>query len=275
MKNKLVLIIGAMALLPHVASAGFSVDPALERALAPPPATPLSVASLPSASSPGVGQPMATAVATAASVPTAIVSTTTLGVPSDAWGEKIDGFGSNQPARQALSYLVPSGGKLIVNAAISPTARVSWKGNDSRLAIARKILADAGIDGRFDGDNLVIGAAAAAVVVPAVTPQDPAVESRLWTMAKGVMLSDGLADWMEQTAAAGERYRWTLDWAAFDGVNGERRVDYRIVAPLRFNGTIDQAVAQLVMLYKKSTKPLEVKISKEQRLIHIKLRGAN
>ncbi|MBR8427241.1 TcpQ domain-containing protein [Burkholderia cenocepacia] len=218
---------------------------------------------------------MATAVATAASVPTAIVSTTTLGVPSDAWGEKIDGFGSNQPARQALSYLVPSGGKLIVNAAISPTARVSWKGNDSRLAIARKILADAGIDGRFDGDNLVIGAAAAAVVVPAVTPQDPAVESRLWTMAKGVMLSDGLADWMEQTAAAGERYRWTLDWAAFDGVNGERRVDYRIVAPLRFNGTIDQAVAQLVMLYKKSTKPLEVKISKEQRLIHIKLRGAN
>ncbi|MCA8050680.1 TcpQ domain-containing protein [Burkholderia arboris] len=275
MKNKLVLIIGAMALLPHVASAGFSVDPALERALALPPATPLNVASLPSASAPGVGQPMATAVATAASVPTAIVSTTTLGVPSDAWGEKIDGFGSNQPARQALAHLVPSGGKLIVNAAISPTARVSWKGNDSRLAIARKILADAGIDGRFDGDNLVIGAAPAAFVVPAVTPQDPAVESRLWTMAKGVMLSDGLADWMEQTAAAGERYRWTLDWAAFDGVNAERRVDYRIVAPLRFNGTIDQAVAQLVMLYKKSTKPLEVKISKEQRLIHIKLRGAN
>lgn len=275
MKNKLVLIIGAMALLPLVARAGFTVDPALEKALSPRPTTPLSIASLPPASAPEAEQPMAAAAATAAAVPTATVSATTLGVPSDAWGEKIDGFGRNQPARQALTHLVPSGGRLIVNTAISPTARVSWKGNDSRLAIARKILADAGIDGRFDGDNLIVGAAPAVVAAPIAERQDPAVESRLWTMAKGVMLSDGLADWMEQTAAAGERYRWTLDWAAFDGVNGERRVDYRIVAPLRFNGTIDQAVAQLVMLYKKSTKPLEVKISKEQRLIHIKLRGAN
>ncbi|MBN3729342.1 hypothetical protein G3N98_00090 [Burkholderia sp. Tr-20390] len=223
----------------------------------------------------GAESPLATAAATAAAVPAAAVATTTLGAPSDAWNDKIDGFGHNQPARQALTHLVPSGGRLVVNTPIPATARVSWKGGDTRMAIARKILADAGIDGRFDGDNLVVGAAPVAVAAPVAPPQDPAVETRLWTMAKGVMLSDGLADWMEQTAAPGDRYRWTLDWAAFDGVNREHRVDYRIVAPLRFNGTIDQAVAQLITLYKKSTKPLIVQINKDQRLIHIKLRGTN
>lgn len=274
MKKKVVLMVGALALLPQIASAGFTVDPALEKALSPRSTAPLSIASLPAAAS-GSEQPLATAAATVAAVPSATVSTTTLGAPSDAWGEKIDGFGRNQSARQALGHLVPGGGQLVVNTPIPSTTRVSWKGGDTRLAIARKILADAGLDGRFDGDNLIIGAAPVAAPAPAAPPPDAASETRLWTMAKGVMLSDGLADWMEQTAAGGDRYRWTLDWAAFDGVNREHRVDYRIVAPLRFNGTIDQAVAQLVMLYKKSTKPLVVQINKDQRLIHIKLRGTN
>jgi hypothetical protein len=275
--------IGLLAMSPLAANAGFDIDPSLVSAASPSPKpapalAPMAIASLPG--SPAVA-------ADGAAAPSPFVPTTPLSSPSAAWNEKITGFAHSEAAQVSLTHLVPTGGHLIVKAPVAATIRVSWTGNDSRIAIARKVLLDAKLNGRFDGDNLIIDAptpaqspTARASTLPGSTPQtsagaDPSVTPRLWTLAKGVMLSDGINDWMEQTTAGGERFRWTLQWDAFDGVNREHRVDYLIVAPLRFTGTIDEAIAQVVMLYKKSTKPLAVEIAKDQRVIHITLRGSN
>lgn len=268
------------------AYAGFELDPALQASLHPQqrngdavltqalsPAT--APATTASAVSPEVDKGRTRVASETAIIPPVAAPTLSPagGVPDAAWQDKIDGFGKNQGAEMALRALLPTGGRLVINSTIDPKARVTWTGNDSRMAIAKKILSDIHADGRFDGRNLIVGEApqTAESASPAQAPNAP----RLWTMAKGVMLSDGLMDWMEQTGAKGDRYRWSLEWDAYDGPSHEQRVDYRIVAPLRFNGTVDEAVAQLVMLYRKSSKPLIVQINKEQRLFHIKLRGSN
>ncbi|MBK5051788.1 TcpQ domain-containing protein [Burkholderia sp. R-70006] len=271
--------------MPLTARAGFDIDPSLQRALTPAPVNRLVLASAtdsaPATVAPAAGAASTTPPTVGAAAPAAPVTVTSLGGPSVAWNETVNGFANNEPAGQALSHLIPAGGRLIVNSPISAANRVSWRGNESRLTIARKILVDAKLDGRFDGDNLVIGNATAAPATAAGAsmvpsgPANPGLVPRLWTMARGVMLSDGLADWMEQTGAGGDRYRWTLDWDAFDGPDRGHRVDYKIVAPLHFNGTVDQAAVQLILLYKRSVKPLHIDVNTEQRVIHITLKGQN
>ncbi|WP_199030746.1 TcpQ domain-containing protein [Ralstonia sp. ASV6] len=261
---------------PLAAYAGFDIDPSLQASLSPPTQF----------------KPDAAAVSAAASAPAPQVAASTppptdLG-PAPEWNESIDGFAKNQSPEKALKELVPTGGRLIANAAWPAGKKVSWEGNNPRMVVAKKILSDVGLEGTFEGKNLIVGsvrvsktsaatAAQAAPAAPAVadTPRAEAPPAnRLWTMPRGVMLSDGLQDWMEQTAAQGDRYRWTLEWDAFDGPNRER-VDYKIVAPLRFTGQVDEAVADLMVLYRKAPKPLTVEISRSQRYIHVKLRGAN
>jgi len=265
---------------PLVVRAGFDMDPALQASMKP--AASLKLASI--AGAPAATGPLPAAMSQ--SVQSSVSS------PSAAWNETIDGFAKNQPPEKVLRELVPAGGKLIANTAWPTDKKVSWEGSNPRMVIAKKILSDAGLNGTFDGTNLIVGTAPP---VPAALPtqvamtaptaraatavQQPEPEaapaSRLWTMPKGVMLSDGLQDWMEQTAAQGDRYRWTLEWDAYEGPSKDQRVDYKIVAPLRFTGQVDEAVAQLIVLYRKSPKPLAVEISRQQRHIHVKLRGAN
>jgi len=286
----LVMVMAGVALCaPLMASAGFDIDPAYQQALQAKPA---------SASKSGSSQPPGLVIAATsrpASPPSAVQSqaippvsgaapitntvVTTLSGPSAAWNEKIDGFGQNESAQQALKHVVPPSGRLVSGPQFPAARKVSWSGPDARIVVARKMLADAGIDGTFEGDDLIIKVPAASlptfavapIVAPARSP-DPATARRLWTMPKGVMLSDGLADWITQTGAEGEQNKWTLVWTARDGLTGDK-IDYHIPGPLRFEGTIDEAVGQLIFLYRKSTKPLAVEFNKEQRLIHIKLRG--
>ncbi|ODP35041.1 TcpQ domain-containing protein [Pandoraea sp. ISTKB] len=293
-KNRFVAAALLFGLVAAKAYAGFELDPALQASLHPqqrngdavltqalsPTTAPAPAASavLPEADKSRQRAASETAIIAPVALPPAPQGqaqavTQAAGVPDAAWQDKIDGFGKNQGAEIALRALLPTGGRLVINSAIDPKARVTWTGNDSRMSIAKKILSDIHAYGQFDGRNLVIGEPPQAADPSSLAQATNA--PRLWTMPKGVMLSDGLMDWMEQTGAKGERYRWYLEWDAYDGPSHEQRVDYRIVAPLRFNGTIDEAVAQLIMLYRKSSKPLNVQISKEQRLIHIKLRGSN
>ncbi len=271
MKTWVVAAMGVLVGAPLVAHAGFDIDPVLQMAMTParPKAAPAAV----------VAEPPVATGAPASSTPP-VAAPVGARDPSPAWNENVDGFAKGQSPERALSQIVPAGGKVIANAAWPAGKKVSWEGNNPRVVIAKKILSDIGLDGTFEGNNLVVGSAKAAAPSPAPSvahnaQPEAAPPARLWTMAKGVMLSDGIQDWMEQTASGGERFRWTLDWDAFEGPNKEKRVDYKIVAPLRFSGSIDEAVAQLIVLYRKSPQPLVVQINLDQRVIHIKLRGSN
>ncbi|MCA8197394.1 TcpQ domain-containing protein [Burkholderia vietnamiensis] len=280
--------------MPLIAHAGFQIDPALQANLdgAAKPAAPSMVAAAapdkPPVASPPILSPTAPApaplagAAVGAAIAPAAVAATALPAPSAAWNTPIQGFGRHEPLRQALSHVIPVGGQLVLNGTL-PTKRVSWDGSSttSRMTVARKMLADAGIGGVFSGDNLVVNVEPAGVtanVAASAAPTDPgasfdpATVPRQWTIPKGVMLSDGLADWIEQTGAYGEKYQWSMDWKAYNPLTGDK-VDYPVPAPLHFHGTIDQVAGQLIWLYRNSKAPLHIDISKEQRFIHISLRG--
>lgn len=289
----LLLVVGLD--MPVIAHAGFKIDPALQANLdgAAKPAAPSTVAAAALDKLPVVSPPILSStapapgpvsgVAVGAAIAPAAVAATALPAPSAAWNTPIRGFGRHEPLRQALSHVIPSGGQLVVNGTL-PTKRVSWDGSSttSRMTVARKMLADASIGGVFSGDNLVINVDAVGVTANVATGAaradpgasfDPSTVPRQWTIPKGVMLSDGLADWIEQTGAYGDKYQWSMDWKAYDPLTGDK-VDYPVPAPLHFHGTIDQVAGQLIWLYRNSKVPLHIDISKEQRFLHISLRGS-
>lgn len=271
--------------VPATVYAGFDIDPSVTVALdaANRPATqpgsvPATTATTATALLAHPSAPPATQLASSPSatvggaMPATAVSASTLALPSSSWDLKVQGFGRNEPLRQALSHVIPINGQLIVTGTLPlPEKHVSWDGSSSRISIARKMLADVGLEGRFDGDNLLINVAG--TTGSTASAVDPSTVPRQWTIPRGVMLSDGLADWIEQSGAYGEHNKWSMDWKAYDPLTGDK-IDYPVPAPIHLYGTIDQAAAQLIWLYRKSKRPLHIDISKEQRFIHISLRGS-
>lgn len=186
------------------AHAGFEIDPSLQVAMdnaAHPASRGASSSALSSAQPIGASAP--TVGAPISGDP---VKATSLSGPSDGWNTKLQGFAHNEPLRQALSHAIPAGGQLIVNGSL-PNKRVSWDGAsaDSRLVVARKMLADAGIDGRFDGNNLIVGdapAASAALAVAAV----PAVPTKeVWIIRQGYPIGQELKAWAKRAG-------WNVVW---------------------------------------------------------------
>lgn len=77
----------------------------------------------------------------------------------------------------------------------------------------------------------------------------------VWIVEPGMYLSEVLAAW------ARSKPKWHVEW--------DTKTDYEIRAPLRFEGTIDEAVAQVIRLYERAEKPLRVEISRQQQLIYV------
>jgi hypothetical protein len=208
-----------------IAHAGFTIDPSLQVALENPG----------SQSSPGAAvqsglssvHPTPASPTVGAAIPTASVKSASIPAPSDAWNKKLQGFAHKEPLRQALSHTIPPGGQLVVNGDL-PDARVSWDGAsaDSRMTVARKMLVDAGIDGRFEGDNLIVGSPAPATVTgnpptataptkqasvavsPAVpvVPAAPAVPTQeIWIIRQGYPIGQELKGWAKRAG-------WNVVW---------------------------------------------------------------
>jgi hypothetical protein len=126
--------------------------------------------------------------------------------PSSAWNAKLQGFAHNEPLRQALSHTVPTGGQLIVNGSL-PSKRVSWDGAaaDSRMVVARKMLADAGIDGRFEGDNLIVGSVAIASTAAPLEAVSAMPTKEVWIIRQGYPIGQELKAWAKRAG-------WNVVW---------------------------------------------------------------
>nr|WP_158447321.1 toxin co-regulated pilus biosynthesis Q family protein [Paraburkholderia sp. BL8N3] len=85
----------------------------------------------------------------------------------------------------------------------------------------------------------------------------------MWTASAGSTLRDSIQKWANQA-------QWTLVWDAPDGV--DKSVNYPIVAPLHFEGSIDQAVGDCIKLYEHAKKPLAIEINQSQRLLYVHLK---
>lgn len=105
--------------------------------------------------------------------------------------------------------------------------------------------------------GMTVGAPAIAVPVPdaGIVP--------VWSAVKGSTLRDSIQKWADEA-------KWTLVWDAPDGA--DKTVNYLIVAPLRFQGSIDQAVGDCLRLYEHAKRPLGVEINREQRLLYVHLK---
>lgn len=112
----------------------------------------------------------------------------------------------------------------------------------------------------------------AAGLAPTISPADPKAAQQpvpdagivpLWTAPAGSTLRDSIQKWANQA-------QWTLVWDAPDGV--DKSVNYPIVAPLHFQGSIDKAAGDCIRLYERAKKPLAIEINQSQRLLYVHLK---
>lgn len=88
---------------------------------------------------------------------------------------------------------------------------------------------------------------------PALVQPKPLAE--IWTASTGSTLRQSVEAWAQKAS-------WTLLWEPED-------LDYPIAAPLRFEGSFEEAIKQVFPLYDKAPRSFVVDGSAAQRLIHI------
>lgn len=99
-------------------------------------------------------------------------------------------------------------------------------------------------------------APAATAPLPAFKPAAAAATPReIWEAKKGSTLRKSVTSWAERAG-------WDLDWKAHD-------LDYPIEAPLRFEGSFEDAIGKLFPLYDQAERSFRVKGSRAQKLLII------
>lgn len=99
-------------------------------------------------------------------------------------------------------------------------------------------------------------APAATTTLPAFKPTAAAATPReTWEAKKGSTLRKSVSSWAERAG-------WDLDWKAHD-------LDYPIEAPLRFEGSFEDAIGKLFPLYDQAERSFRVKGSRAQKLLII------
>lgn len=78
-----------------------------------------------------------------------------------------------------------------------------------------------------------------------------------WVGDEGSTLRESIEAW-------GKKANWRVIWDR----NAED-IDYPLLAPVRFQGTFDEAASAFIKLYEKARKPLLVDIQPTQKLIHV------
>jgi type IV pili sensor histidine kinase/response regulator len=113
---------------------------------------------------------------------------------------------------------------------------------------------------------------AASVQAPAVPVPAPA--SPVWAARRGSTLRQSLESWASKANCTAPDARiagqstWSLAWAATD-------VDYRIAAPLTFDGSISDAAQSLIRLYANADVRLGLRVHPNQCVLHVFAAGRN
>lgn len=100
-----------------------------------------------------------------------------------------------------------------------------------------------------------ISSPAVTTSLPASKPAAIAAPRETWEASKGSTLRKSVTSWAERAG-------WDLDWKAQD-------LDYPIEAPLRFEGSFEEAIGKLFPLYDQAERSFQVKGSRAQKLLII------
>lgn len=106
---------------------------------------------------------------------------------------------------------------------------------------------------------------------PAIAPPPP---KPVWSARRGSTLRQSLESWATKAncdapdARIAGQTNWTLAWAPAD-------VDYRIAAPLTFDGSISEAAQSLIRLYANADVRLGLRVHPNQCVLHVFAAGRN
>lgn len=182
--------------------------------------------------------------------------------------ERRAGMGRDVRLADALKQIAPEGwrgfGKSEIAGSFDPNKRVNWRGGRPWTDVL-DILAnenDLSIEVDWTKRHLYVGKRdySASAVSPGLAQRTsvPATQAayqvkQVWSAKAGSTVRETVEQWAQTQS-------WTVYWPMQD-------LDYRIVAPLTFDGSLVDAVSKLTLLYETAQRPLAVGIFVNQKLI--------
>lgn len=188
------------------------------------------------------------------------------------------GLGKDVRLADALKQIAPEGwrgfGRPEIADSFNPDKTISWAGGKPWPAVLDQVARNEGLAVEIDWNrrHLYVGKrtpaptqlaqaepAAAATPIAAPPPAAPVVAQPVWDAKVGSTVRATLEEWAKRAG-------WMLVWPMGD-------LDYRIVAPLRFDGSIVDATSKLARLYETAERPLAVDIHTNQKVIAFSEKG--
>ncbi|OOW73654.1 hypothetical protein Xant_18305 [Xanthomonas cissicola] len=168
----------------------------------------------------------------------------------------------------ALKQIAPEGwrgfGKSEIAGSFDPNKLVNWRGgrpwtdvldilaNDNDLSIEVDWNKRHLYVGKRDYTSALTNRSSAQRIATAST-QTPVQDKQIWSAKAGSTVRETVEQWAQSQS-------WTVYWPMQD-------LDYRIVAPLTFDGSLVDAVSKFTLLYESAERPLAVGIFVNQKLI--------
>ncbi len=166
------------------------------------------------------------------------------------------GMGRSVRIADALKQIAPPGwrgfGRADVADSFDPNRIVSWKGGRPWTAVL-DILAneqDLSIEVDWQRKHMYVGKRE---YKSAISSDGYSAAAALWTAKKGATVRGTLEEWAKRAG-------WTIVWPMED-------LDYRVVAPLTFDGSVADAAGKLARLFESAERPIAVTIHTPQKLL--------
>ncbi|MEP9443184.1 toxin co-regulated pilus biosynthesis Q family protein [Xanthomonas euvesicatoria] len=182
--------------------------------------------------------------------------------------ERRAGMGRDVRLADALKQIAPEGwrgfGKSEIAGSFDPNKLVNWRGgrpwtdvldilaNDNDLSIEVDWNKRHLYVGKRDYTTASTNRSSTQRLATALT-QTPVQDKQIWSAKAGSTVRETVEQWAQSQS-------WTVYWPMQD-------LDYRIVAPLTFDGTFVDAVSKFTLLYESAERPLGVGIFVNQKLI--------
>lgn len=186
------------------------------------------------------------------------------GTPS-APAELRRGFGRDVKLADALRQIAPEGwrgfGRADIAGTFDPTKVVNWTGGRSWTAALNALANDQGLAIEVDWTrkHLYVGKRTVLASVTKSSPAAVATPAPAWEAKTGSTVRATVEDWAKRAG-------WMVVWRTSD-------LDYRIIAPLNFDGSIVDATGRITRLYESAQRPLAVDIHPAQKVLVFSEKG--
>jgi len=176
----------------------------------------------------------------------------------------VEGFANDVPMELALRQVVPEDWVMLFTQDVDKNQKVTWFGGKPWANILKNISESNSVNFEIQSDSRKIlvenagGSKAGKVVFKTGVSSSTnyQMKAKVWQINKDQYLSEALSGWARSVG-------WNLHW--------DLERDFIIEHPARFNGTLMQAIEELISSYQLQRAMLRVKATQhfDNRIIHI------